>query len=453
MRRVRAALFFLLLFTVFNSCNKEKSFEVGAPAHGSLQSDATGDCLPKTAVGAFIAGTALTDSNYLEVDVNVSSAGAYDIRTDTVNGYSFSGIGNFDHTGVNHIRLAAAGTPTAAGENSFSVIYDTSFCLVPVTVLPAGSNSGPAAFTLQGSGDTCMLATVSGNYVQNAPLNGTNTVAIKVNVTTPGTYTVTTDNKNEFQFAGSGTLAAPGVQNIMLTATGTPAIEGATVFTVSAGSTTCTFTVNVTASTGPPPVGDNPDHFPLTTNSYWIYADDPLTPQDATVVTNTKTTTIGTDTYNSFEFGNGDGEPAFDIAYYRKDGTDYYAYHSVDYYTNAPFDTDIEGAILFLKENLQTNQSWNSAEFSGTTANIPVKVQFVFTCTDANASFVINGTTYNNIYKVVAKPQVSVSGGPYTPTGEEVESYYAKGIGLIYQKSSAGGSVDFESFLINYKVN
>jgi hypothetical protein len=233
--------FFLALFRG----NKEKSFEVGAPATGSLRSDTNNDCLPKVVAGAFIAGTALTDSNYLELEVIVITEGAYNIRTVTLNGYSFSGIGNFAKPGVNRIRLAATGTPTAAGVNSFTVFFDTSFCFVPVTVLPAGS-SGPAAFTLQGTGDVCLDADIQGDYVQNTALSGTNTVAIKVNVTTPGTYNITTTNVSGFQFSAVGTLAAPGEQIITLVASGTPTTEGPAVFTVTAGNTSCTFTVPVT---------------------------------------------------------------------------------------------------------------------------------------------------------------------------------------------------------------
>src|SRR5689334_1901759 len=232
MRLISATLGVILLLGLFFSCTREKSFELGAPASGSLQSDETGDCLPKTAVGAFIAGKALNDSNYLDVQVNVASEGTYTIHTDTVNGYYFSGVGSFDHAGLNDIHLAAGGTPKIARQDTFTVIFDTSFCFTNVTVLPPGSISGPATFTLQGSGDTCMVSSVSGTYVQGTPLAATNTVTIKINATAPGTYNLTTNNVNGFQFSGAGTIAAPGEQSITLTASGTPTAADSTVFTV-----------------------------------------------------------------------------------------------------------------------------------------------------------------------------------------------------------------------------
>ena len=45
---------------VIIGCQKELSFEgANTPAQGSLQSDASGDCLPKTVNGTYEAGTAL----------------------------------------------------------------------------------------------------------------------------------------------------------------------------------------------------------------------------------------------------------------------------------------------------------------------------------------------------------------------------------------------------------
>lgn len=449
---MRLVLFcFVLLFFGVLSCTKEKSFEVAAPARGSLQSSATNECLPKIMAGSFIAGNALTDSNYLEVDVDVASAGSYTIKTDTLNGYSFSGSGNFTKTGINRVRLTGSGTPVAEGQDPFAVLFDTTLCIIPVTVLPAGSNSGPAVFTLQkGPGDSCMAATVSGSYAKGTALNSTSTAAIKVAVTTPGTYTVTTNTVNGFFFSGSNTIAATGEQTITLVASGTPAAEGIWGFTVTAGGSTCAFPVTVTAEATPPPVGTG-DLFPLTPNSWWSYTDDLTNVEDSTLVTNTRNSVISGKTYSVLEYSNGAGEPALDSIHYRKSGDEYYAYLPVDTYTNILFDPEVKGEILFLKENLKINDSWNSAEFPGTASNISVKLRYVFTCTAANTTESRGGKTYPNVYFITAKPQLS-NGGPYVATGEEIEWHFAKGIGLIYEKGSVGGMTDYESFLLNSKI-
>src|SRR6476661_1486676 len=158
-----------------------------------------------------------------------------------------------------------------------------------------------------------MIATLLGDYTQNTPLNGSNTISIKINATAPGTYTVTTDTVNGFYFSGSGTLAALGEQNITLTGQGTPAAEGASVFTVSAGGTSCTFKVTVAPST----TTTLGALFPLTNNSYWTYGVNGANAEDSFVVTNKGTVAqAGTD-YSFFQTTDGNQQP-MDTGYYRK---------------------------------------------------------------------------------------------------------------------------------------
>ena len=85
-------VFFLLaVIVILNACQKEKSFESGTtPSEGLLQSDISGDCLPKNVVGTYEQGTALNGTtNYIEVTVDVTTIGSYTIYTDTVNGVFF----------------------------------------------------------------------------------------------------------------------------------------------------------------------------------------------------------------------------------------------------------------------------------------------------------------------------------------------------------------------------
>lgn len=74
-----------------------------------------------------------------------------------------------------------------------------------------------------------------------------------------------------FSFAGTGTVTAGPNQLIILTGTGTPATAGPQTFTVTFGTSSCTFTVDCL------PALSN-DYFPRTTNSNWSYEidDDPL---------------------------------------------------------------------------------------------------------------------------------------------------------------------------------
>lgn len=432
MRIVRAAFFLTLILPFFISCNKEKSFEVGAPATGSLRKETNGDCLLKTAVGAYIAGTALSDSNYLEVDVDVFTEGAYSISTSTENGYSFSGTGNFTKKGVNRIRLAASGTPVVAGTDVLVVTFDTTSCFVPVTVLPAGSNSGPAAFTLQGSGDSCIVAAVVGQYIQGAALTGTSTTSIKVNVTTPGTYTVTTNNVNGFQFSGSGTLAAPGEQTITLVGSGTPETEGKTFFTVTAGATTCSFLVNVSGSDTQPP-SSNGDLFPLTANSWWSYSFD--NEPDSFVITDAGVFTVNGKSYHRLRVSN-EADGAYDSSYYRKEGSDYFTYFEVTDTEIPGLESPVKGEILVAKDNPAVGDTWQT-DITLPASGADVVLRYTFTCTAANVSETLGTKPFSAVYKVTSKTELGTA-GVFESFGAEEEVWYARGVGLIYQKWTEG---------------
>ena len=254
MRNLLAGLAGLLALFVIFSCQKEISTEYGTPAKGSLQGNG-GDCLPKLVGGSYIVNKTLNDSNFLEVSVNVTAPGPYTILTDTVNGYSFKATGSFSNTGTNTVRLKATGSPGNAGVNNFTVVFDSSFCEVSVTGLPAGSTSGPAVFTLVGSPAGCSAFNLTGTYYKDTLLDIRHTVKVNVDVTTVGTYTISTNAVNGYTFSGSGSFGATGPTQITLQGSGKPAAVGTNNFTVTAGTSSCTFPVTVTAATTNPPTG------------------------------------------------------------------------------------------------------------------------------------------------------------------------------------------------------
>jgi hypothetical protein len=232
---------------VMVGCQKELSFEgSNTPAKGSLQADITGDCLPKTVNGTYVAASPLVPAtNTISLQVNVVKTGTYIVTTDTVNGFYFRATGTFTTLGATNVTLRGNGTPFAPGVNNFVVNFDSTFCDIQVTVLPAGS--GPAAFTLTGAPGSCGTPTINGVYAKDVPLTATNTVQLNVNVTIAGTYNVTTAVTNGMIFSGSGTLAT-GPQTITLTGTGTPVSTGNTTIPVTAGASTCSFVINVIAA-------------------------------------------------------------------------------------------------------------------------------------------------------------------------------------------------------------
>jgi hypothetical protein len=237
-----------LIFLI--GCQKEVSFETsGNPSKGSLQADASGDCLPKTVNGVYVATTPLVPtSNTITVQVTVATTGSYEVYTDTVNGMYFRATGTFTTVGANTVTLRGNGTPFAQGTYNFVVAYDSTFCDVQVDVLPAGSG-GPAVFTLVSGGTpvNCASAVVSGAYIKDVALGVTNYVDISVDVTTIGTYNLRATGGNMI-FIKTGAFLTTGPQVVRLQGSGTPNTPGANTITFDAPFASCSFTVTVTAS-------------------------------------------------------------------------------------------------------------------------------------------------------------------------------------------------------------
>lgn len=308
---------------------------------------------------------------------------------------------------------------------------------------------GSAVFTLQGSPSACMNASIYGNYIKIFVLATTNKVNVDINVTTAGSYTISTNTVNGYKFSASGTLTTTGIQTISLAASGTPLIEGINVFTITAGSSSCTFSVTVT---GPPPVVQG-NHFPLTTNSFWIY-DDLFNPGDTVKRTVIDSVHTNGYLYKVFEEKKMFGNP--DQYFFRRDDSVYYEYGSVDKYTvSFKFLPAIKADIPFLREYLVTGATWKSDEFIGTaTFGQTLFLQYNFSCEDANATVTINGKTFSNVYKITMLPQIrSAITYPYSSTGEIRDFYFAKDIGLIYTKATNNSFTLLELQLKNCLVN
>lgn len=239
---LKSVFFTIAAALFFTSCNRELSFENGAIPAGSDSSGGTavytfvggsGSCTDAVISGAYTAGVVLTSSNMIVLQVNVSTIGTYILSTNTVNGISFNGSGSFTTTGVQTITLAGAGTPATPGIFNFSV--GSNGCLVGVTIAAAGN-------TAAGTFD-CAGITFSGIYTKGVVLNSSNTISIPVNVTTAGSYSISTSVINGCTFSGSGVLAA-GIQIIVLTGTGAPTASGSNTYNFVLGTSNCSFLIN-----------------------------------------------------------------------------------------------------------------------------------------------------------------------------------------------------------------
>lgn len=245
--------YFLLLMAagfIFTSCQKELSAETGT-SKGALVKDAGGNCSPATPNGTFKKDTALTNNNYVEIQVNITEIGVYFITTDTLNGYSFKGTGVTAVTGANTIRLTGVGKPLAVGVDNFTVKFDGSECDFPINVLDAtgGGGGGTSAVYTLGSSTGICNATLNGTFTTGVSSVG-NSVTIAISVQTPGSYTLSTIEINGVTFSGSGNLDAT-TASITLNASGTPSSAGSIfpyALVLSTGG--CGFNVPVVAGSG-----------------------------------------------------------------------------------------------------------------------------------------------------------------------------------------------------------
>jgi hypothetical protein len=105
----------------------------------------------------------------------------------------------------------------------------------------------PAEGTMQSAltGD-CLPKTVTGIYKVAVPLVAdSNTISVAVNVSTTGTYLVTTDTVNGFFFNATGRFTSPGTNTVKLRSNGTPFASGVNNFRISFDSTFCDVQVTV----------------------------------------------------------------------------------------------------------------------------------------------------------------------------------------------------------------
>ena len=243
--------YFLITITTIifiSACQKELSFDVDGNAKGTLKSDVSGDCLPSIVNGIFRVDSVLNNTNFIDVQVNLTNTGTYDIKSDTINGYSFRGTGTLGIAGLNTVRLYGSGTPLIAGTDAFTIKFDSSICVVNVIVI--GINTGIAVFTLEGAPGTCPGAVVNGIYTAGTLLAIDNTVTLTVNVITPGTYVLGTLLVNGMIFTSTGFFPNPGVQSVTLNGTGLPLAAGTFNLTASNGTSNCTFSIIVLQSGG-----------------------------------------------------------------------------------------------------------------------------------------------------------------------------------------------------------
>ncbi len=250
MLNIRPSLLVLLLSIVFFSCQKEYSLEgnvIGGSAVFTLDG-APGACTNALVTGSYQVGVALGAANQVTISVDVTTVGTYTVSTTTVNGITFSGAGTFPSTGPQTVVLTGSGIPLAPGNFTFSP--GTNSCAFAITVSGGGGSSGGTAlYTLNGAPGNCTGFTAGGTFTAGSVLTSANFAVVSVNVTSLGTYIITSNTINGIVFTGNGTFTATGTQLVQLTASGTPLAPG--IYPFTPGTNGCAFMINVSpANTG-----------------------------------------------------------------------------------------------------------------------------------------------------------------------------------------------------------
>jgi len=202
---------------------------------------------------------------------------------------TITAIGNNNVTGI-----FAGASEDSAGNNKPLTLGKFTSRIILSGNGTGGGGSNTSTGTLGVTGGVCTSATPAGIYTQGVSLTSANTVAIQVTVTTPGTYTISTNTVNGVSFSKSGTFTATGANSVILNGSGTPANSGSQNFTLTYGAATCNFPITFIAGTSPAvgTLGGSPGACTSITPAGIYTAAIPLTPAN-TIQAQVNVTTVG----------------------------------------------------------------------------------------------------------------------------------------------------------------
>ena len=242
---LKQLLIFIFSTILFGSCQKELSFEnTGGAVSGTAVFSLGGSpasCAGFSLAGIYTAGTIINSSQSVTFDVNVTTIGSYIIKTNTVNGISFSKTDSFTNTGSQTVTLMAAGTPDTSGSFTFTVTNSRGNCSFSINILPAGPS---ADYTLN-----CAGIITNGVYTQGVALNSSNTLTIPITASTAGSYSITS-SFNGILFSGSGSITT-GAQTITLAGSGTPEFSGTLPSSITVGTNICNYSIDFLPGSAP----------------------------------------------------------------------------------------------------------------------------------------------------------------------------------------------------------
>ncbi|MHC5354855.1 hypothetical protein ACYSNX_11925 [Myroides sp. LJL115] len=199
--------------------------------------------------GNYKSANSLDDSHYIDVVVEVTTPGVYDIgiRPKNENGYYYALKGEFITTGTIKLRLPGSGIPTTAKVDELEIFTNGTpqipTCSISLTVLDGSITSDFAM--------DCGSIKVNGLYQVDQLLDASHTIEFYIDVQSSaigGVYEFSTTTIGGINFSGSGTLTQSR-QLITLQGKGRPNKPQDIALVLSSNSTsqakTCSFEVTV----------------------------------------------------------------------------------------------------------------------------------------------------------------------------------------------------------------
>src|SRR5690348_16182623 len=101
------------------------------------------------------------------------------------------------------------------------------------------------------SNNNCLPVEINGSYIQDSATNGNNYIAVDVNVTSVGSYSIYTDSINGYQFKASGNFNSTGTFHVKLACSGKPIVADTDYFTIHYNTSICEATIIVKTNATP----------------------------------------------------------------------------------------------------------------------------------------------------------------------------------------------------------
>ena len=272
MKHIKIAFFVIFTAIFLNACQKEYSTENGGliVPTGTWQFNDSSNLFAGNMDTAYLEtstslntqilhllGTSLAGNQKfnMELYADTFTTGSYKASLfQSTFSYTFGGnniyqagqlIGEFTVNVTSFTGTSISGTFSGSALASGTKVVSLSKGKFTSTYTPMGGGSaGSSSGVLGDSSGSCKPVIVAGTYAPGTALTAANTLQAQITVAKAGPYSISTNTVNGVKFSKTGTFTATGLQNVVLTGTGTPVGSGDQSFTLTYGNSQCNFKIN-----------------------------------------------------------------------------------------------------------------------------------------------------------------------------------------------------------------